>query len=71
MRVMILDLQEYPLVEINQAFTSWRKGEKEIPTVKGIIDELTKINFESNKRMKRLSDFGGDWEAYKKYQKGD
>lgn len=70
MEAMILDLKGYSTLRIEEAFTAWRRENTKIPTPADIIKlvkEGRRKQAVAGKELKNFSDFGGDWQAYKKY----
>ncbi|MGB0817793.1 MAG: hypothetical protein ACPGQQ_02715 [Candidatus Puniceispirillaceae bacterium] len=69
MVAMIEDLQGFTPDLINEAFTQWRKTSPRIPTPADIIKICQELMGDDARqaKFKTLMDFGGDWEAYKKY----
>ena len=70
-RVMIMGLVEYRVEDINEAFLEWMRENEKHPTLNGILKILNKIlgkRFRENHGVtKKLSDFHGNFVAYKNY----
>lgn len=69
MITMIEDVGGYSAEAIDRAFTIWRRKSDRIPTPSNILDICKEIAGERSKerKFKTLSDFDGDFKAYKAY----
>lgn len=66
MRGIVDDVVDFDIQVIRDAFINWRRSSREIPTpfdIRSRCEALRTKGFEG----KRLSDFDGDFVAYKKY----
>ena len=69
---MIEDLIDYHEEDIAGAFLAWRRSKSKIPTpaeIRKLCEKkmADRHNKESNYAIRKLIDFGGDWEEYKKH----